>query len=216
MEFVDFPKIPRWSRDIVITEKIDGTNGQIAIERYTEPFTETVRPLGDPLVTVDEYAVWAGSRNRWLKATKGQDNHGFAAFVHDNADALVQILGEGRHFGEWWGNGIQRGYGLPNGDKRFSLFNVSKWKGLPIAGGIVNKVPILYEGPWYVPCSDPAVVITTIMQPAVENTLTQLGRHGSTAVPGYMNPEGIVIFHTAKGYLFKKTFSGDESGKGQE
>lgn len=25
-DFVKFPSIPRWSRDIIITEKIDGTN----------------------------------------------------------------------------------------------------------------------------------------------------------------------------------------------
>ncbi len=31
------------------------------------------------------------------------------------------------YFGEWWGSGVQRGYGLQKGDKRFSLFNVSRW-----------------------------------------------------------------------------------------
>ena len=31
MRFVDFKKIPRLSREILVTEKIDGSNGQIAI-----------------------------------------------------------------------------------------------------------------------------------------------------------------------------------------
>jgi hypothetical protein len=29
MRFVEFKKIPRLSRDVIITEKIDGTNGQL-------------------------------------------------------------------------------------------------------------------------------------------------------------------------------------------
>lgn len=32
LEFVEFPKIPRLSRDIIVTEKIDGTNAQIYLE----------------------------------------------------------------------------------------------------------------------------------------------------------------------------------------
>lgn len=36
MQFVEFPKMARWSRDIVITEKIDGTNGQIVVELHDQ------------------------------------------------------------------------------------------------------------------------------------------------------------------------------------
>ena len=56
MEFVKFDKIARLSRTIVITEKIDGTNGLIAI--------------GDD----GEFQV--GSRSRWI--TPENDNMGFA------------------------------------------------------------------------------------------------------------------------------------------
>ena len=45
-EFQPFPKIPRLSREIVITEKIDGTNAQILItddgQRALEPLARAV------------------------------------------------------------------------------------------------------------------------------------------------------------------------------
>ena len=37
----------------------------------------------------------------------------------------MTFLVPGRHFGEWWGSGIQRGYGLD--EKTFSLFNAYRW-----------------------------------------------------------------------------------------
>src|SRR5271154_6281092 len=102
-EFVPFQKIGRLSREIIVTEKIDGTNALIEI-------TED----GDFRI---------GSRTRWLTGT--EDNHGFARWALDHRDELIGGLGAGRHFGEWWGSGIQRGYGLK--EKRFSLFNVHRW-----------------------------------------------------------------------------------------
>ena len=99
-EFAGFPKMARLSRDIVITEKIDGTNAQIYITKEGE--------------------IRAGSRNRWI--TPADDNFGFAQWVESNRDQLLE-LGPGRHFGEWWGSGIQRGYGMEKGEKKFSLFN---------------------------------------------------------------------------------------------
>src|SRR5512133_2019075 len=104
-EFQSFGKISRLSRDMVITEKIDGTNGCIYIGED-----------GEFLV---------GSRTRWI--TPECDNHGFARWAYDHKDELVLGLGPGRHYGEWWGSGIQRGYDLPKGEKRFSLFNVHRW-----------------------------------------------------------------------------------------
>lgn len=70
-----------------MTEKIDGTNGQIVI--------------------TPEGQVFAGSRNRYVEP--GNDNYGFAQWVKSNEAALRDLLGPGRHYGEWWGAGIQRG-----------------------------------------------------------------------------------------------------------
>jgi hypothetical protein len=142
-EFKEFSKIPRLNRDICISEKIDGTNAQILIEPIVLEAQGGTRggnnPVGDELALVpkppsaydvmmtDEaqiYAISAGSRNRWLGIGKA-DNFGFAGWVKDNAAALVALFGPGRVFGEWWGAGIQRRYGLTA--KRFSPFNVSRY-----------------------------------------------------------------------------------------
>jgi hypothetical protein len=173
-EFKSFNKIPRLFRDCVVTEKIDGTSGVVHI--------------------ADDGTVTAGSRNRWL--TLDKDNYGFCRWVTDNAEQLRE-LGPGYHYGEWWGGGIQRRYGLS--EKRFSLFNVGRWgKG----GKDANKlpacchiVPVLYRGVF---CS-PALLLAE----------DRLRTFGSVAAPGFMNPEGIVVFHERSGQLFKYTLDGD-------
>src|SRR5687767_6900557 len=117
-QFVEFPKMARLSRDIIITEKIDGTNASVDI--VNEEVDRFADNENDPYIitTVDGFNIRAGSRTRWVKI--GDDNHGWAGWVKANAGELVK-LGEGTHFGEWWGSGIQSGYGLPKGEKRFSL-----------------------------------------------------------------------------------------------
>jgi hypothetical protein len=50
----------------------------------------------------------------------------------------------------------------------------------------------------------------------INSVLEDLGVDGSKAVPGFKNPEGIVIYHTASGQLFKKTIENDEKPKGQK
>ena len=172
-DFQDFPKMARWSRDIIVTEKIDGTNAQVFIGEDGEFLT--------------------GSRTRWI--TPQDDNHGFAAWAHANKDELMK-LGPGRHFGEWWGAGIQRKYSI--GEKRFSLFNVSRWtpETLP---SCCHVVPILYQGP-----NEPGVM---------EECIKELAITGSRASPGFMDAEGIVMFHVAGNVGFKKTIKKDEVPK---
>jgi hypothetical protein len=211
MEFQEFPKIPRWSREIVITEKIDGSNAQIFIATREE--IENYGSLDVPHLISDlslscDLFMWAGSRSRYL--TLKADNFGFAEWCVNHADDLFR-LGPGRHFGEWWGSGIQRTYGLK--EKRFSLFNRRRWGFLdnPLflaakdAGTVVggpaccSVVPLLYQGP-----NEPGVV---------EAVLGTLKETGSRAAPGYKNPEGVVIFHSASGSIFKKTVEKDSEPK---
>lgn len=202
MEFKPFGKIARLSREMIVTEKIDGTNAQIFIEhvptqaQLEEISYDEVR-YGDKeiLWSSDEWTIRAGSRNRWI--TPQDDNHGFAAWVKTNAEELIK-LGEGRHFGEWWGSGIQRGYGLK--ERRFSLFNVSKWSDEKVRPFCCGVVPTLYVGPF--------------STEKVEEIIRGLAISGSKAVEGFMKPEGVVVFHTASGVLFKKTVENDESPKG--
>jgi hypothetical protein len=191
--FQPFPKIARLSRDIVITEKIDGTNAQVVVS--TEQ--EYMQPFGSfPIITeVGDLIIGAGSRKRYLVV--GDDNFGFARWVRDNA-AELSNLGPGHHFGEWWGSGIQRGYGLPKGEKRFSLFNVHRWgEDRPAC---CHVVPVLYTGEF--------------STPHIDDTLQLLAYRGSQAAPGFMDPEGIIIYHTHAGVMFKKTLKDDEKGKG--
>ena len=175
-DFEAFPKIARWNREVIVTEKIDGTNAQVVISD-------------------DGLIVRAGSRNRFI--TPQDDNHGFARWVVEHHDELL-TLGPGRHFGEWWGSGIQRGYGLAKGEKRFSLFNVSRW--CETRPPCCHVVPVLWRG-----------IVERLDVPA---QLLGLRGLGSSASPGFMQPEGIVIFHVAGGHFFKATL-GDDGHKGE-
>lgn len=214
IEFESFGKIPRLNRDIVITEKIDGTNAAIGIELVQEDFSFEDNPKVFPVCPGDGniYAMYAQSRKRLI--TSNDDNYGFARWVEANAVSLFDDLGEGLHFGEWWGGKIQRGYGLAGDDKRFSLFNVKRWTDpCPIdhAGDDscffpksfdtknLGVVPVLYRGPF--------------STPIINWWIEELARVGSYAVPGYDRPEGIIIYHTAGNLLFKVTVVGDEKPK---
>ena len=150
-------------------------------------------------------------------AGKSADNFGFAAWVQANAGELVK-LGPGRHFGEWWGQGIQRNYGLT--EKRFSLFNVRRWADThtaPPEGDNTTLVDLL-SMKWAPKCCHVVPTLGTLdfETDEIMRTLDVLREHGSVAAPGFMKPEGVVIFHTQSGALFKKTFDKDDAGKGKE
>lgn len=204
MDFLEFPKIHRLSRQVIVTEKIDGTNAQVAI--FEEPeLTPESKDLA--LAKIDGRYLFAGSRSRYLQS--GDDNFGFAAWVLAHREELAE-LGPGRHFGEWWGSGIQRGYGLTKGDKRFSLFNVARWAddrdqakypaARPACCGVV---PVLYTG------------MFDDFMGHVDDIMENLKESGSWVAKGFMQPEGIVVFHTQSGLSFKKTLTKDEEHKGQ-
>jgi hypothetical protein len=182
--FREFGKIPRLYRDIIITEKIDGTNACVIV----------------PDVSTDP--VLAQSRTRLI--TPSNDNYGFAAWVARNAEFLRETLGPGHHFGEWWGSGIQKVYNKAlaeagrGGEKYFSLFNTARWKP-EVTPAPLRVVPMLYEGPF--------------KHEAVEAALDCLRLTGSHACPG-APAEGIVVFHVASGHLYKVTLTGDEAPKG--
>ena len=220
IEFREFPKIARLSREMIITEKLDGTNAQVFI--YDEMKPETVggvsRNRQDPmppnvpwLWENEGIHIAAGSRSRWI--TPEADNFGFAAWVKQNAEQLV-YLGDGRHFGEWWGSGIQRGYGLAKGEKRFSLFNVGRWYDPQQADRPMRSLtPKVMACPSV--CSVvPVLYADEFRTQLIDYVMDMLRQRGSYAAPGFDKPEGIEIFHTHGGYLFKKTFEKDAEGKG--
>jgi hypothetical protein len=192
MIFEPFPKLARLSRGCVVTEKLDGTNAQVYIvdpETLEGEAYEDVMQT-EPVMVVGNLSIYAGSRTRTITPGKPTDNYGFAQWVQDNALDLVK-LGEGRHFGEWYGQGIQRGYALK--EKRFALFNTERWQdGRQPRPSCCDVVPVLHAG-----------AFETI---AIEDALEDLRVLGSKAVPGFMDPEGIVVYHAASRASFKKTF----------
>lgn len=209
-EFQAWPKIPRLHRDCIVTEKIDGTNAAVLIEKvgagWPKHEFELARVDFD-LTDASEFAVFAQSRKRLLQtedAGKGSDNFAFAAWVKENALELAAVLGEGRHFGEWWGQGIQRTYGQDR--KRFSLFNAGRWHDADDNGLGTSRAPDC--------CSVVPVLTTgTIISAAAEGALALLSEDGSHAAPGFDDPEGIVVYHSAARSSFKVTFDQDELPK---
>lgn len=168
-DFQSWPKIPRLAKEtMVITEKIDGTNGQILI--------------------TPEGAMRVGSRNRWI--TPDDDNYGFATWCEENKGDILK-LGPGRHFGEWYGSGIQRGYGLDH--KRFALFNTFRLKEtLP---DCVSQVWPMYTGP--------------VDTNRINQCLQALINYGSQSVPGWMKPEGVVVHYPSSKVRHKVLLEND-------
>lgn len=202
--FEEFPKIPRLKREVVITEKVDGTNAQIAWAELNsgtlldaaqlDPFCLGIfsgASNGDSAM-----ALYAGSRSRWLDTSSKGDNFGFAKWVLEHAEEL-RALGPGRHYGEWYGSGIQRGYGLTGGEKRFALFNVARWNP---------------ENPNRPACCGVVPLISRGEDVSVDTAMGYLRLHGSFIAPGFMNPEGVVVFHSASRQMYKVTFK-DDGGK---
>lgn len=172
--FKAWPKIPRLENEIYhITEKIDGTNACIIIQPY-----DSLNHSGSifPLFVDKEYKLCVFAQSRTRLITPEDDNYGFAKWVQENAEQLIKDLGVGYHFGEWWGNGINRGYGLDH--KRFSLFNPTKHS------------EVCYNVPLIKSLNDDEYFNTTWK----ESFTAELKEFGSLASPGYMKPEGLVIY----------------------
>jgi len=197
IEFKKYPKTPRLFRDIVVTEKIDGTNAQIYIGEDGEFLT--------------------GSRNRWC--TPENDHYKFSFWAHTYKDELIEGLGPGRHFGEWWGHGIQRGYGCQYGEQYFSLINGGRWctskeyqRNRPTMDPRIEKLQDIIpniEGLSVVPILEWLIPFDL---DEIRDLLKTLKQHGSFAANKFNDPEGLVIWHQYSNTLFKYTF--DDLPKG--
>lgn len=238
LEFQKFNKIPRLSRDILISEKIDGSNAQVAIFNGQDiqdylyhnfmfnsldlhsKFTEIIDKYclyihpENPYIQdeEDKLYLFAGSRKRWLSCDKKGDNHGFALWVKEHALELVLGLHEGRNFGEWFGRGINANYGLD--EKRFALFNVHKWAD----SRYVPEAMLEENQEWCPECCNvvPILYQGIFDSKKIEEVLEDLKQHGSYAVNGFKPAEGVCVLHKASGKLFKKTILNDEYWKGRK
>ena len=171
--FNPWPKIPRTNKVnvfAVVTEKLDGTNASVLID-----------DLGN--------FVTAGSRKQWI--TPDNDNYGFARWATENRKELEK-LGPGHHFGEWYGLGIQKN---PLGlfDKRFALFNTSRWSNPEDRPTCCECVTVFNTG-FY-------------SQEFVDECAKMLEEHGSFHVPDSKGkPEGLVVYLPAFDAMAKWTF----------
>lgn len=132
--FKSWGSTTRENKNKTITEKIDGTNACLVIT---------------------DGEVKAQSRKRMI--TPDDDNYGFARWAYDNAGALLDTLGYGYHYGEWYGEGIQKNpLGIEG--KRFALFHATKYTAangfdLEQVDGL-ETVPLLHHGQcnlWTIP-----------------------------------------------------------------
>ncbi len=206
-EFQAWPKTPRLFRDVMITEKIDGTNACVFIREegfgtsagylHADPPSTTAVVLGPAKMDNDdfpanEYWLYAQSRSRFV--TPGSDNFGFAQWVRDSARTLVDDLGPGRHYGEWWGAGIQRKYGQK--EKFFSLFHAARWRDAEFTTPNLEVVPVLWEGTF-----DPEDL--RVILEGLEHRGSGLG-----PVPA----EGVIV-QFKSGERFKVTLDNEDRGK---
>lgn len=175
-EFKAFSKIERIGKVFMtVTQKIHGTNAQIHIYK-----DET-----------GELQLVCGSRTKWIYP--GDDNYGFAQFVHTHKAEFIEKLGEGTHFGEWAGPGINSGEGLTQ--KTFVLFahwNYPPERPLPPQTVVV---PVLYKG--------------AFSMEKLNEVMADLKANGSKLVPGFMRPEGVVV--EVLGHKLKSVFEAEET-----
>jgi len=124
VEFKAWPKIPRENPfAVTISEKINGTNACIII--------------------TDGVIVGVQSRKRLI--TPESDNYGFAQWVEDHR-AELETMGDGYHYGEWAGLGIQKDE-LKLGVKKLFLFNTFRWnENNPNLPSCCDVVPVLFQG----------------------------------------------------------------------
>jgi hypothetical protein len=171
IEFKGWPKTPRLKGNpITITEKIDGTNACVIVR--------------------DGEVVGMQSRNRLIKP--GDDNMGFAFWVHENREELAALLGDGYHYGEWAGPGIQKNpHQLDR--KKFFLFNTARFNRdevFNLTKVSLDVVPVLFHGAY--------------SQDAVELEMHLLQKRADKQ--GY-TPEGICIYFHATKQVTKMTYA---------
>ncbi len=188
-EFTRYPKIPRYENETwTISEKTDGSNGVIYI-----PPSE----VGD---IIDRNEILAGSRSQWLGGTdkKGKtvDNHGFYAWVKANWVELVK-LGAGYHHGEWYGEKINRNYGLK--EKRFMLFNYKRYAEDFHNGLLPNCVELETVTDIDVPFE--------LLNDIITARAEQLKTLGSFHVKGFKPAEGFIIRSNLRNVLYKVIIS---------
>jgi hypothetical protein len=150
--------------------------------------------------------------------TAQEDNKGFYAWVMERKEEL-RLLGPGLHRGEFWGAKIGRKYG--GMERRFSLFNVSRWMSQndfndpnSFYDYLFKRTIVREKAPTCCHVVPVLGVLPTLDLAEINGILERLRVNGSVACPGWMKPEGVVMFHTASSMLLKATCEDDDKPKG--
>lgn len=177
VQFEAWPKIPRGNPFLVtITEKMNGTNACIIIQ--------------------DGIVVGVQSRKRLIFPGKETDNYGFAGWVERNEEE-IRTMGNGRHFGEWAGLGIQKNPHCLK-EKEFFLFNTERWNpNNPNKPECCNVVPVLFQGEMN------ARTIPDLMEDQLDTA-------------GLTNPEGVVVYYHNSRTMTKHTHDYPEGKWGEK
>lgn len=171
VEFKAWPKMTRNNPFLVtITEKMDGTNACIIIE--------------------EGKVVGVQSRHRFI--TPESDNYGFAQWVKANEEELLG-LGDGYHYGEWVGLGIQKN---PHNllYKKFFLFDTKRWD--------TFLRPACCE------------IVATVFEGEMDrNTVPELLEQMLLNATAEESPEGVVVYYHAFQKATKHTIRPSPNGK---
>lgn len=171
-EYRKYPKTPRlFGGKVTVTEKLNGSNGAVMFDN-------------DGVISV-------GSRNRLLGIGKGADNFGFCAWAVENRAALFDVLGPGRHNGEWVGERIQSNPHELDG-RMFALFNTDKQGAISLEASAVGltTVPQLYQG--------------VFKSDTIDMCFDYL-EDGSMFSPAQYT-EGVILYHHQLNQVFKMTW----------
>lgn len=202
-QFKSWGSTTRENKNKTITEKLDGTNACIVAQ---------------------DGKVTAQSRKRII--TPDDDNYGFAKWVYDNAGALLDTLGYGYHYGEWYGEGIQKNpLGIEG--KRFALFHATKYTegngfDLERVDGL-ETVPLLHHGQcdvWTIPkiMEDLEIYGTKVKGAKTEKIYTGIpGLEGTEYVyEKAAKSEGIIIWNNETRTRTKMLLENDAFHKYQQ
>jgi len=181
LEFKPWRSIEKYDGvHVTITEKIHGTNAHVHVVK-------------------DEAGNLRAHAAKRTSYARVGEHFGFGSYVAANEAEICGKLGEGRHYGEWVGPGVNSDYGLK--EKVFVLFNHAYHQPRKDAGQLppqMDVVPVLYDGPY-----EPGLV---------ERVKANLRASGSKFAPGFARPEGVVITFPQFGTTLKSVFAAEETG----
>lgn len=119
--------------------------------------------------------VGVQSRKRMITPGKETDNYGLAGWVERNIDSVLE-LGEGRHYGEWAGLGINgNNHELPQ--KEFYLFNTHRWNENHPPPAPFKVVRLLR--------------VATYSNELIEDVMAELAQYGEA---NNYTPEGVIVY----------------------